>query len=225
MKTAVCKGVASIRANFIPMVVLWAMACLVAAAYYWLPGSELVFGPIFDWQTANGKLAAFLNRAIFCGLLPGAFVCLVPSLRPPRVVLVVLAQLVWNGIAGIGCDFMYNLHALWFGTGTDIQTLLLKTLMSQFVWTTLLFAPSGALVYFWIGCDFSIGRMKAQWPKSFVGDMILPMLLSNWTIWIPVQLIVHLFPTPLQIQLSGFAGAFWCLVLLELGRRARRAAS
>jgi len=220
-KQAVRRGAASIRANFVPMVVLWVLASAVAVAYYWLPGAGRVFGPLFEWQQANGKLAAYINRAIFCGLMPGVFLALVPSLRPPRVWLVVLVQVAWNGLAGIGCDFMYNCHALWFGTGTDFLTLLIKTLMSQFVWTTFLFAPTGAVVYFWMGCDFSLRRMRTEWPKSFVGDMILPMLISNWTVWIPVQLIVHMFPTPLQIQLSGFAGAFWCLVLLELGRRAR----
>ena len=46
-----------------------------------------------------------------------------------------------------------------------------------------------------------------------------PSLITNWALWIPCSFIVHLFPTDLQIQLTGFANAFYSLLLIWIGRQ------
>ena len=55
-------------------------------------------------------------------------------------------------------------------------------------------------------------------PKSFYSGLVLPNLLANWVLWIPVTFAIHMFPTPLQIQLSGMASALFSLMLLAIGR-------
>ena len=35
----------------------------------------------------------------------------------------------------------------------------------------------------------------------------------------PVSLAIFAFPLPLQVQLSGFAAAFWTLMCLQIGAR------
>ena len=47
----------------------------------------------------------------------------------------------------------------------------------------------------------------------------LPAFLANWIVWVPLAMLIHMFPTALQVQLAGFANAFLCLVLLTLGKR------
>ena len=94
-----------------------------------------------------------------------------------------------------------------------------KTALNQFVWTPLYFAPAGAVVYFWIGRDLSLRRVRAEWPRDFLRTAVLPNLIANWIVWVPLAMLIHMFPTALQVQLAGFANAFLCLVLLTLGKR------
>ena len=221
IRGAIRIGLASARANLVPMVVLWASAGALVAGYYFVPGIERGLEPVRQWQADCGWAAAFLNRFVFCGILPGVFVLTMKTLSVPRPGLVIAAQTLWSGICGIVSGWMFELHALWFGTGMDFGTLCAKTAMQQFVWTPFFFAPAGALVYFWIGRDFSWQRCKADYSQEFWWKTALPNLFANWVVWIPCAMLIHMFPTALQIQLTGFVNAFFCLVLLWIGRGRR----
>ena len=214
-------GLASARVNLVPMVVLWAMATALVLGYYHMPWVGSVLSPLQEWQDAQGWIAAFLNRFVFCGILPGVFILTMKTLTVRHPLAAILAQTLWSGICGIVSGWMYELNALWFGTGADVWTLSVKTVICQFVWTPFFFAPVGALVYYWIGRDFSIGRCREEWSSGFWTETFLPNLLVNWAIWIPCSMLVHMFPTALQIQLTGFVNAYFCLVLLWIGRGSR----
>ena len=54
-------GIASARANLLPMCVLWFMAVSLAVAYYFVPGMAETLEPVRQWQEANGVLALTLN--------------------------------------------------------------------------------------------------------------------------------------------------------------------
>ena len=220
MSRAIGAGLESIKTNAVPMALLWAAALSLVTGYYHCPAVVSALEPLCRWQTQSGWIASFLNRFFFCGVLPGVFILALKSLQAPHPLAVILAQTLLSGICGIVSGWMFELHAVWFGTGTDWATVLIKTIVYQFGWVVVFFMPFGATVYFWIGRNFSLRRTRAEWPRHFVGELLLPNLIVNWTIWVPLSLIVHLFPTPLQTQLTGLANAFLSLVLLTLGRRA-----
>ena len=203
-----------------PMVVLWCVALVLVAGYFAFPPVASVLEPLAAWQRENGWVAAFLNRFFFCGVLPGIFILSMKTLHAPHPFAVICAQTMLSGVCGIVSGWMFELHAFWFGTGSDFVTILVKTLVYQFGWVVVFFMPVGAAVYFWIGRDFSFRRMKAEWPRHFVSEMLIPNLVANWVVWLPLSLVIHMFPTPLQIQLTGLANAFLSLALLTLGRRA-----
>ena len=95
--------IASVRANLLPMVVLWGLAGAAVAAYYLMPGAAGALRVFADWQVEYGKLASFANRFICGGVVPGAFLLAMPSIRPKRAVATVLAQAVWiEGWIGTG---------------------------------------------------------------------------------------------------------------------------
>ena len=206
------------KKNRLPMVVLWVVSVALVLAYYTLPTFRDALEPLARWQRESGWLAAFLNRVVFCGLIPGAFIVCVKSLRPKHVVAVIAVQTVWSGICGIASDYMFSLNAYLLGTGVDFLTLCVKTAICQFVWTPLFFAPLGAVVYFWMGRDFSAERFRREMPSRFYYGLVLPNLLVNWALWIPVTFAIHTFPTPLQVQLSGLVSALFSLLLLAIWR-------
>ena len=141
-------GWEAVRRNRLPMVVLWAVSVVLVFAYYTLPTVSAALEPLARWQRESGWFAAFLNRVLFCGLIPGMFIVCVKSLRPKHVGAVIAVQTAWSGICGVVSDYMFSLNAQLFGTGVDVFTLCVKTVICQFVWTPLFFAPLGAIIYF-----------------------------------------------------------------------------
>jgi len=212
-------AVQSVRANVIPMVCLWSGAVLLLCLYYFIPGGAALFEPLMVWQTKGGCLAAFFNRVVFLALLPGVFLLSVRAIRPPRPYLTIFAYALWGGAWGVFDDVFFTFLVRCFGTGTDIGTLLLKTLVGQLVGTILVGLVPGTLFFRWVAADFSVARVRAEWPQHFFRGACVSLLLANWIVWIPVNICTFAFPLPLQIQLVGLAGCFWMLVGLQTGRR------
>lgn len=212
-------GVASVRANVIPMAVLWALAAGLALAYYAVPGVEGLLRPLARWQTESGALASFANRMVFNGALPGVFLALGLPRRVRRPLVTALAQGVWCGLWGVVIDRFYLLLAAWFGAGHDLLTLSCKVAVDQFAFSAFLNAPANAVFYFWAGRDFSLRRTRADWPGDFLWTEYLPMLAMNWVVCVPTLYAVYAFPTALQVQMSGVTSAFWNLVCVAIGAR------
>lgn len=212
-------GLASARANLVPMAVLWLFSVSLVIGYYCVPGFAELLEPLARWQREDGMWAAFLNRVVFCGLLQGAFILAVKDIRPDRPYAVFVAQALWAGICGLANHWMFSLNARWFGTGIDFGTLCIKTAVSQFAWTPLFFIPAGTAAYFWFGHGLSFARTRREWPRAFFRELLLPNLIVNWCVWIPAVMLIHMFPTVLQIRLSGLVGVFHGLVMLKLGRK------
>ena len=211
-------GREAVKKTRLPMVVLWVVSVVLVLAYYTLPFVASALEPLARWQRESGWIAAFLNRVVFCGVIPGVFIVCVKALRPAHVIAVIIVQTLWSGICGVVSDCMFSLNAQLFGTGVDFLTLGVKTAICQFVWTPLFFAPLGSIVYFWIGRDFSVWRFCKEMPSRFYYGLVLPNLLVNWAIWIPVTFAINALPTPLQVQLSGLASSLFSLMLLVIGR-------
>ena len=211
-------GLEAAKLNRIPMLVLWTVSFALVVAYYMVPAVASGLEPVARWQRESGWIAAFLNRVVFCGVIPGMFVLCVKALRPAHPVAVIVVQTLWSGLCGIVSDCMFSLNARLFGTGVDFLTLCVKTAVCQFVWTPLFFAPLGAIVYFWIGRDFSFRRFRNEMPRRLWRGLVLPNLLVNWVIWIPAMVAINALPTPLQVQLSGLVSSLFSLMLLVLGR-------
>ena len=109
-----------------------------------------------------------------------------------------------------GC--FYTLQAAVFGTGHGFLTLAAKTAVDQLVWTALFCSPLNAVFFAWLAADFRRVDVVFAVRRGYG-----PMLFANWIVWLPVAAVVYLFPLALQIQLTGFAGAFWMLAALRAG--------
>lgn len=208
----------SARTNLVPMVVLWLLAAAMVLAYYRFPGVAAALEPLARWQTECGWLASFLNRLFFAGVVPGIFLVTVKALKVRYPLRVACAQGVWCGLWGILCGWFYELQALVVGNDVSLSTLLLKVTIDQFVWTVLVVAPANGVFFLWMGQDFSFARTRRVWPRRFYSELVLPILVPNWCLWIPVVVIVYAFPLPLQVQVSGLALSASMLLSMSIGR-------
>lgn len=204
----------------LPAVLLWMLTVGLVLAYYLVPPVAAALGSLADWQGAHRLVGSMAGRVLFCGLIPGVFLLAQASIRPKRPWLTILSTTLWNVVWAIPFDLFYRLQATVFGEGDAFATLLGKMLVDQFVWTVVLVAPANAAFFLWAGMGFSRGGLTARellvrWRMTYRSNLV-----ANWLIWIPVVLAIYVFPTDLQIHVSGLVGSFWTLLCLELGHRA-----
>lgn len=205
------------------MLVLWFVAAGAALLYGRSPAFREMLGLVVRFQVEGGYAAAFLNRLVFCGIVPGAFILSLPWLRPQRRALaVVLLTALWCGVWGMVCDGFYRLQQTWFGAEACWPVVIAKTLVDQFVFNALVIAPSSAAFYFWTASGLDFEETRRQWPRKWISTVVLPNLMASWCVNIPVFLAIYFLPLPLQVQLSGLASSFWTLVSLGIGRRTVR---
>lgn len=206
-------------ANAAAMAALWLLALVFVTCYFKFPQVSRLLEPLAEFQKHGGCLAAALNRIVFSAFLPFVLQLVIASVRPRRMGLVLVAQIIWCAVWGALVDVFYTVMDLWIGSGSDFRTLLIKTCLNQFLWTTFVMAPANACFYFWIARDFSLRKVRMEWPRDTLRGVVLPNLISNWCVWIPVNMVIFIFPLPLQVQLSGIVGAFWTLLCLQVGAR------
>lgn len=219
IRAAIRIGMVSARANILPMVVLWALAAALVGAYYLLGPFREMLEPVAVWHRECGWRTAFVSQMIFCGILPGVFLLAIRSIRPRHPFLTILAQSLWCGGFGVCCNELFRLMADVFGDNAHVSTVLVKSAFDQFVWTVAVIAPANAVFFFWVGRDFSFARVKREWPSPFFRRMVLPNLIPNWIVWIPVSFAIFSFPFPLQIHVNGIVCTFWTLMCIQIGRR------
>lgn len=200
------------------MIVLWCVAVGLSTTYLAVPAFAALFEPVRIFQQAHGRLAAGAGRIVFCGLIPGVFMALIPALRPRRLWATLTAQVVWCALWGIVCDAVFRLQNAFVGADHALSTIALKTAIDQFVFTPLVIAPANAIFFFYLARDFSRARVCAEWPHRFWRDLVAPNLVANWCVWIPVQAAVFLFPVDLQIHVNGLACSLWMLLCLQIGK-------
>lgn len=209
-------ALSSVRANAVPMAVLWTIAAILVLIYYFVPYVATVLEPIGEWQKRTGWIAAFSNCAFFCGVLPYVVYVCKGRTGPRRPLLTAVLQSLFVGVCGIACNWFFALQSSWFGDGHDLSTLLLKTAVDQFVWTVLVMSPVVSLFYAAMGRWIERSRTSFTFRTFWVSDY-LPNLLTGWCIWIPVIFAVYAFPLVLQIQVLGFISASWVIICREIG--------
>ena len=94
-----------------------------------------------------------------------------------------------------------------------------RAAFDQFVWTVAVIAPANSVFFYWVGHDFSLVRARREWPRPFYRRMVLPNLIPNWIVWIPVAIVTFSFPFSLQIHVNGIVCTFWTLMCVQIGRR------
>ena len=216
----------AIRPVLWPMLALWVLSVVAILSYAFIPAVANALKDIADIQNGGGPVAAFLNRFFFSGVFPGFFALAFPRLRPAVLPFVTIAASgVWSGLWGVALDAFFRIQGEWFGEGTTVGVILVKTALDQFVWNVIFVTPLTAIFYYWLGCGFSWRLLLREWPREWLRIVILPNLIMNWCVWIPCVAIMYMFPVDLQLLVSGFACAFWSLVCLKVGSTSAHASA
>ena len=219
--TPVRIGWESLKANAVPMIVLWTMAAALVGGYFLVPGVAAGLEPLRDWMERSVWEGAVASQVVFSGLLPWVFYAMVRSIRPRANALTCVLQVVWGCAFGVLCNWFFFFQDALFGPSDRFSIVAVKVLLDQFGWTVLL-APPSAVFCFWLGRDMSLSTCRRDWPDRFVRDLVLPNLVANWCVAIPANFAVYAFPPALRIVVCGLVGTFWTLLRRQVGARSMR---
>lgn len=211
---------AALKKNIKPGLVLQVFAVAVLLIYFFVPASKPVFTWFGELKQTYGYAYSFVATAIFGGLIPFLYLWLGGFIAKDRSLpALFIFYLVFWGLKGMEVDYFYRLQADWFGTGNDLQTIITKMAVDQFLYSSLWAAPGITIVYTWMESGWSIARTVAVMDKKFFCIKIPTVILSNWLVWIPAVCVVYAMPVELQIPLFNLVLCFWVLLVAVLSRR------
>ncbi|MFA6962274.1 MAG: hypothetical protein WC205_16085 [Opitutaceae bacterium] len=215
-------GLRSARANLLPGLVLQAFALAVVLGYYFHAPTHALFTRLTELRAQMGWSFGLISTGIFGGLLPLLYLKASPSTRSNYMWAQGGALTVFWSYKGIEVGLWYGALAWALGEATDVQTIISKALLDQFVYCPIVAIPLTAIAYDWCRSGFDIGEVVADIRRPrWYARRVLPMLCANLGVWLPLVCIIYALPTPLQLPLQNIVLCFFTLMLAHMSARDR----
>ncbi|GLS92068.1 hypothetical protein GCM10007916_31380 [Psychromonas marina] len=208
----------ALQQNLLPGLVLQVFAVLTALSYFYYEPATILFSYLGDLKSQYGWKYAMISTAIFGGLIPFVYLALTKQVTDKLAKTGLFYVLFW-AYKGVEVDLLYQLQEQWFGNANDVNTLVKKTVVDQFIYGTLWAAPSMAIAYLWKDKLLNFSKTFASLDRQFFCLQIPTVLITNWIIWIPSVLIIYSMPSDLQIPLFNFVLCFFVLLLSTLSKK------
>lgn len=206
------------RTNRIPALVLQGFAALFLAAYFLTPSLRPAFDAVSGFKQRTDPWFAICTTAVFGGVIPWAVSWFRGRIPSGRAAVHFLGMLGYWSFTGALIDWFYAMQAEWFGSGRDIHTLALKTLIDQGPFNLLWATPACLLFYGWKESDFSWRRFRDTHPWPVVKQKYATIQISCWIVWIPAVMMIYALPLGLQQPLFNLVICFFSLLLLVINR-------
>ena len=215
-------GLEAARANLIPGAVLSLFAIGLLLSYWYVPAVQSGLDRLGGFKQAAGWPYVVVSTAVFGGMIPGLVQRLRPALRHTMPWKFFGFTLVFWAYKGLEVDLLYRLQAAWFGHGSDLSTLAIKIFIDMAVYCPIWAVPSTVLAYAWAERGFSWSRTLAPLReiglRGWFGRDILPVVISNWAVWVPAVCVIYCLPLALQLLVQNLVLCFWSLLLvLQVG--------
>ena len=215
-------GVAAVRANWRPFVLLQLVALGVVVAYYNVGAAERAIDAVGEVKAAWGVAFTMLAAAVAGALLPEAAKAVTqagwrPRDRPKEVAFLV----VLFALNGLLVDGFYGLLGATVGEGTDAGTVVVKMLVDMLGFTPFVALPLVMLAFAWRRHGYRLaavaGEVRAAGISGWYLRRVVPLLLPDWAFWGPMVLLIYAMPGGLQVVMWAGALAAWSLVMVFIG--------
>ena len=215
VKEAAQKGLTAAKKNLIPGLILQALAVTLILLYYRNTSFASYLDQLGQLNVSWYPWFAIVTTMVFGGLIP-LIIEANQTRREGRtqrsIGQLILTLVVW-GVNGYLTALFYNMQASIFGANASAATVIKKVIVDQFVWVPIYVVPFFTYIFLWRDCHFSLPNLKqALEQKSFLSRG-LPLMISNWAVWIPAVSVIYAFPVPLQMVLMNLILVFWSLML------------
>lgn len=217
---AVRRGLAAGRASVLPAMLIWGAALGVVLGYYFHDGTQDAFASLSRWRAALGVWFAVGSTAVFGGILPLGFQYLQRTGAKRETWRHLPFFLLFWGFKGAELHGLYALQAWIFGADPAPLVVVVKVAADQLVYAPLWAAPSFLVAYQWKDCGFSVAALRAKLGREWIRDVLLPVLLMNWVIWVPAVALIYCLPVALQLPLQNLVLCLGVLVATLLTKTA-----
>ena len=211
-------GIAAMRAYLVPGMILWAIGLAIVLAYFFAPPVQHWLDRVGSIKDTYGVWYSMPALAFFGGLLPFGLQGLSADRRRSFAVSQLAFLVVFWGIKGAEVDLLYRLQGVMFGTGREPWTIVKKVVVDQFVYVPLWAMPTMVIPYLWANKGFRLGPVGRALRGRWYRELVVPVMLGNWMVWIPAVSLIYLFPPPLQLPIQNIIACLWACMMLFMGR-------
>jgi hypothetical protein len=206
------------RFNLRPALVLQAFALAIVLGYFWSPPVHDALDWVGAVKVRYGYAYSAIATCIFGGLIPYLVLSLAGRISKQRRWAELAFYLILWFWKGIEVDALYRAQAVWFGEGSSVGTIAVKTAVDQFGYVPLWAAASQVLLFTWKDAGFSASATRAAFERQPFAQRVLVVVFSTWVVWIPAVAIVYSLPSALQVPLFNLVLCFWCLLMSFISR-------
>ncbi|MGI9515697.1 MAG: Mpv17/PMP22 family protein [Pirellulaceae bacterium] len=212
-RQAVADGIQAARRNRFAGIALWIFGCAIITGYYFVPAFRELLEQVAEWKIRWGFLFSAISTALFGGLIPALIQMLVKRTQSGDQPHYVLSDTLFWAVKGIEIDLLYRLQAMLFGEGSTWHTVAIKTTVDQFLYVPAFGLVNVILFYLWRESRYDCGLLRRELGPRWYRQRVLPVLIANWTIWIPAVVLIYCFPLALQLPVQNLILCFWILML------------
>lgn len=222
LRDVTAPGVAAVRANWKPFLLLQAAALAIVIAYY----NVAPVATALDWlagvKAKSGVAFAMIAAAVAGALLPEAAKALTQRGWQPDGgrLRELLFLLVFFPINGLIVDRFYALLADFFGNGNAWTVVLAKAAVDQFIFTPFISLPFAAIAFGWRRHGYRAGPLLHEigaGPWRWYALRVMTLVVVAWCFWGPMVLLIYSLPRELQVVLWAGAMAAWSLLMVFIG--------
>jgi hypothetical protein len=196
------------------------LGSVLVISYYHVEAVAAVLDRVGEMKVAWSPWFAIFSTALFGSLIPWLVQAIFRKSGERQPFRQVPLLLIFWGFHGWQVDWLYRIQAGLFGSGIDAMTILKKTLVDEFIWVPFFAVWQLVLGYLFIEKDCSlVACREALKRKPFLARAI-PLMITNWVVWIPAVSLIYLFPLPLQLPLMNLILTLWCLILVFFAKNA-----
>jgi hypothetical protein len=221
MRRAWIAGLAGMRVNFKPGLLLWAVVTTLVLLYVLVPTARPVYDRIEGWQNAWGLWFSAFSTGLCGAVLPWLF--LISLGRMPhggRTRRLIFLLIFWI-YRGLEAALFYQLQTWLFGEArnplsgaVDVGVVLRKLALDMLVWTPFWSIPTTTLVYtWWEDCDADWQCFRRKLHRDLFTVRIPALILAAWMVWIPTVCLIYSLPSALQMPIFSIVLCFWVLLV------------
>jgi len=208
----------AIRKNLLPGLVLQILMIALLVAWFINPPTRHVLEVIAQWKKNFGYLFSAAAAAAAAGVLPEILRILFfqRGRFHRRNFSNLLFGIIYWACMGLMIDAFYRCQALFFGNASDVRTVIIKVCVDMILFTPLVACPLAVVCYRWRDRNFDFSSFLDVGKAGFYRRAILPVLVANWVVWIPVVCVIYAMPPALQVPFFVIAEIFWVLLLTTM---------
>ena len=214
-------GLRGARANFVPGLIVQAAVVSVVLAYYFYEPARAWMGQLALLKQRWSFGFSFISGAVAGGLLPEVLVVVVfqrGRVRRANFENLIFGMLLW-GWQSMMVDAFYQFQAWMFGPQVDVQTVIKKMLVDQFLYTLFYATTSSLAAFDWKNQGYSFAGLGEVLTWRYFKQRTIPAAIAAWGVWIPAVCMIYSLPPLLQIPLFSLTLTFWVILFTWITRQ------